>query len=287
MFVQHVACGPNHLWCVGIKRSAAQQSLVVGKTLYEVQEEQRLQKLQRARDSLLSKLHHLSEDPGATTEGTTTQTDDNDTIVESSSPSSHLASTIPRATNASPAEAVRVPAPGVFDSPQAQNRLSGSAFAGLVVPAGAFGPAVTVGTPSTIVASDPDTTPASHLESRIGERDVSTADVEDASHHATSEGEKPNTPPLHPETSSATASPPPPPAEWTTTMPHQRSRRFSLPWRRFSFGARANSSGSARQHASASNRAATSGTAPAPNSPSPATPRGGSLRLRRGSRFSV
>lgn len=76
IFVRTVGCGPNHMWCVGEQRSPEQKAMPIGKTLYEVQEDQRMLKLQRARDSLLSKLQQ-QVDEGAT-EGTTTQTDNED-----------------------------------------------------------------------------------------------------------------------------------------------------------------------------------------------------------------
>ena len=83
LLVQHVACGPNHLWCIGTERTPEQRQLPIGRTLYEVQEDQRRINRQRARESLLlSKLLHPrganDDEGGATTEGTTTQTDDNE-----------------------------------------------------------------------------------------------------------------------------------------------------------------------------------------------------------------
>lgn len=52
--VQRLACGPNHLWCLGHERST-DDCKEVGKTLYEVQEVSRASKLQRARRSLEAK----------------------------------------------------------------------------------------------------------------------------------------------------------------------------------------------------------------------------------------
>jgi alpha-tubulin suppressor-like RCC1 family protein len=55
LYVDYVACGPNHMWCVGKQRTAKQKALFVGRTLYEVQEEKRTRNLQRAKDNLLQK----------------------------------------------------------------------------------------------------------------------------------------------------------------------------------------------------------------------------------------
>lgn len=79
IFIRDVALGSNHMWCIGEERTEAQKRMVVGKTLYEVQEDQRMQKLHRARDSLLSKVHAQAD-----TEGTT-QTDNTEPAQEESS----------------------------------------------------------------------------------------------------------------------------------------------------------------------------------------------------------
>jgi len=94
MYVNQVACGPNHMWFIGNDRTDEQDRMSVGRTLYEVQEDQRLNKMHRARDSLLSKLHAQAEE-GAT-EGTTTQTDNEDPPeVEMQSPTAYIADTLP------------------------------------------------------------------------------------------------------------------------------------------------------------------------------------------------
>lgn len=55
LYVDYVACGPNHMWCVGKQRTVEQKALFVGRTLYEVQEEKRTRNLQRAKENLLQK----------------------------------------------------------------------------------------------------------------------------------------------------------------------------------------------------------------------------------------
>ena len=74
LFIRDLACGPNHLCCIGEDRTPEQWKMVIGRTLYEVQEEQRLRKLHRARNALIHKIQADPED-GGVTEGTTTQTD--------------------------------------------------------------------------------------------------------------------------------------------------------------------------------------------------------------------
>ena len=66
MRVRLMACGPNHLWCIGEGRSAKEQP-VVGKTMYEVQEVQRAMKLQRSRDAIRA-TSRLEKDCDGTTE---------------------------------------------------------------------------------------------------------------------------------------------------------------------------------------------------------------------------
>lgn len=62
LYVENVACGPNHMWCIGKQRTAKQNALVVGRTLYEVQEEKRARNLQRAKDYLLNKASVRTDD---------------------------------------------------------------------------------------------------------------------------------------------------------------------------------------------------------------------------------
>lgn len=57
LFIDHVACGPNHMWCLGHDRTDEEKQLEVARTLYEVQEGRRRRSLQRARDSL----HHQAK----------------------------------------------------------------------------------------------------------------------------------------------------------------------------------------------------------------------------------
>jgi len=83
VFVRDLGLGPNHMWCIGEERTEEQRNMVVGRTLYEVQEDQRMLKLHRARDSLLSKVHGAQVD--ASTEGTTTHTDNTEGHEETSS----------------------------------------------------------------------------------------------------------------------------------------------------------------------------------------------------------
>lgn len=54
MDVTLVACGPTHLWCVGEERPVSNKA-VAGRTLYELQEELREERLLRVRESLLTK----------------------------------------------------------------------------------------------------------------------------------------------------------------------------------------------------------------------------------------
>jgi hypothetical protein len=258
LFVQHVACGPNHLWCVGNQRTLAQQKMVVGKTLYEMQEEQRMHKLQRARDSLLSKLHHLADDTGTTTEGTTTQTDDNDTIAEPASPLSSPAS------------------PGHAPASSAPSAASASALAS----SGSFGSAAVVRTPSTATNSEPETTPASPPDPDVpvGEQELSTTDAEDTTHNASASGYAADYPlvALSPH-ALAEDEPTSPPAR----SGQHRMRRFSFPWRRFSFGARAAAHSSRSNRAGATNQPNSPATSNSP--PSTASP-SGSFRRRHNAR---
>jgi hypothetical protein len=263
MFVQHVACGPNHLWCVGNKRTLAQQNMTVGKTLYEMQEEQRMHKLQRARDSLLSKLHHLADDTGTTTEGTTTQTDDNDTIVEPTSPPS---------TPASPSHAPRALPPIV----------SSAAYASAVASSGSFGSAAAgVRTPSTATNSEPEATPALTLDLLVAERDISTTDAEDTTHNASASGYGADYPLVtnapHVSTEEEPTSSP------TAAAGQHRMRRFSFPWRRFSFGARAAGNTATRGNRAVATNQPAASPVTSSSPPSAASP-GGSFRRRHHSR---
>jgi alpha-tubulin suppressor-like RCC1 family protein len=52
MNVRTLAAGPNHFWCIGENRLPTDELPIVGRTLYEVQEGRRVEKLQRARESL-------------------------------------------------------------------------------------------------------------------------------------------------------------------------------------------------------------------------------------------
>ncbi len=49
-----VACGPNHLWCIGDERPETKEA-TPGRTLYELQEEVREERLLRVRQSLMAK----------------------------------------------------------------------------------------------------------------------------------------------------------------------------------------------------------------------------------------
>ena len=49
-----VACGPNHLWCIGEERSES-NAAAPGRTLYELQEQVREERLVRVRQSLMAK----------------------------------------------------------------------------------------------------------------------------------------------------------------------------------------------------------------------------------------
>ena len=54
--VRLLACGPNHMWCIGEQRTPKNKdAVVVGQTLYEVQEVQRTKKLQRSREASVGK----------------------------------------------------------------------------------------------------------------------------------------------------------------------------------------------------------------------------------------
>lgn len=68
LFVNKVACGPNHMWCIGRERTAQENTLTVGRTLYEVQEEKRSRNLQRAKDYLLQKVPQISVDETSTSD---------------------------------------------------------------------------------------------------------------------------------------------------------------------------------------------------------------------------
>jgi hypothetical protein len=259
MFVQHVACGPNHLWCVGNMRTLAQQNMTVGKTLYEMQEEQRMHKLQRARDSLLSKLHHLGDDTGTTTEGTTTQTDDNDTIAEPTSPSS------------TPASASHAPSslPPI---------ISSAAYASAVASSGSFGSAAAgVRTPSTATNSEPEATPASQLDLAVAELDVSTTDAEDTTHNASASGYGADYPLV--TTAQQVSTEEEPTSSPTAAAGQHRMRRFSIPWRRFSFGARAAANLATRGNRPAATNQPAASPATSNSPPSTASP-GGSFRRR-------
>lgn len=52
LFVRNVACGPNHMWCIGEERTTFETEMMVGTTLYKAQEERRKRSLQRARNAL-------------------------------------------------------------------------------------------------------------------------------------------------------------------------------------------------------------------------------------------
>jgi hypothetical protein len=80
MFVNDVAGGPNHMWLIGNERTTEQQEMVVGQTLYEMQEEVRIRKLHRAKHGLLAKIQGDNDD--GWTEGTMTQTENEDTTQE-------------------------------------------------------------------------------------------------------------------------------------------------------------------------------------------------------------
>lgn len=66
LFVTDVAGGPNHLWLLGCERTRQQGQIPVGRTLYELQEEMRIQKLKRARKKLLAKGQGSMIDEGCT-----------------------------------------------------------------------------------------------------------------------------------------------------------------------------------------------------------------------------
>ena len=85
MFVSDMVGGPNHLWLLGSERTAEQDDMFVGRTLYEVQEELRIEKLHRARHSLLSKVQGAGIDDGWT-EDLTTQTENEETTQEEANP---------------------------------------------------------------------------------------------------------------------------------------------------------------------------------------------------------
>ena len=54
--VRLLACGPNHMWCIGEQRTPQNKdAVVVGQTLYEVQEVQRAKKLQRSREAMFAR----------------------------------------------------------------------------------------------------------------------------------------------------------------------------------------------------------------------------------------
>jgi hypothetical protein len=80
VFATDVAGGPNHMWLIGNDRTPEQKKMVIGRTLYEEQEQLRMRKLQRARNGLHSKVHDALGD--GWTEGTTTQTDNDETTQE-------------------------------------------------------------------------------------------------------------------------------------------------------------------------------------------------------------
>lgn len=148
LYIRNVACGPNHMWCIGKKRTTKENALVVGRTLYEVQEEKRCKNLQRAKEYLLQKVPQDLGDTVSTLEANTSLMEslsfasplDDTSIVQPEMPSNILGLAGPVPTVASPAPAIAtaplLPSTGeTLENAASSSQSKSSAIAPVTAPA--------------------------------------------------------------------------------------------------------------------------------------------------------